>query len=283
VHVVDQIWIRRGVARAAAPLLACCSLACVDGASIERDVTPASGGEATPARGAEPRPTAAASRSRTAVVVELFSSEGCSSCPPADENLAYLAREQPVDGVEILPLELHVDYWNRLGWADPFSSPAFTDRQQRYARAFGQRGTYTPQMVVDGAREFAGAKTAKAKEAIAAAALAPGRATVTIDRAANGVRVSVAGASAEADVLVAVTESGLATDVPRGENAGSHLAHAPVVRDLERIGAVSGGGFTASFSPKLEATWRRENLRVVAFVQRRGDLRVTGAAATTLE
>ena len=284
-HLVPAQKFRSRLARAAAPLFACASVACVDGASLERDVTPASGREAA-VTGAPSKPAAAAPRARTAVVVELFSSEGCSSCPPADENLATLAREQPVEGVEILPLELHVDYWNRLGWADPFSSAAFTGNPSSsatHAQAFGQRGTYTPQMVVDGSRELLGSKTEKAKQAIAAAAREEGRATVAIERAERGVRVAVTGAPDGADVLVAVTEADLATDVPRGENAGSHLAHAPVVRDLERIGAVSGGGFVGSFSPKLEAKWRRENVRIVAFVQRRGDLHITGAAAATLE
>ncbi len=126
---------------------------------------------------------------RRTVVVELFSSEGCSSCPPADAVLARLAREQPVAGAEVVALELHVDYWNSLGWADPFSSAAFTDRQRAYADAFGRRGTYTPQLVVDGAAEFVGSNEAGARAAVAAAALEP-KTQVQLTR--SGDRVSIA-------------------------------------------------------------------------------------------
>ena len=106
---------------------------------------------------------------RVPVLVELFTSEGCSSCPPADELLAKLSREQPVDGATIVPLAFHVDYWNRLGWVDRFSSPQFTKRQQEYAAAL-RADTYTPQMVVDGRDEFVGSDDARARQSIADAA-----------------------------------------------------------------------------------------------------------------
>src|SRR5262245_55537745 len=117
----------------------------------------------------------AKSGERVPVIVELFTSEGCSSCPPADEALRRLASTQPVPGVEIVAMSEHVDYWNSLGWTDPFSSAQFSQRQDEYAKAFGLDGIYTPQMVVDGREEFVGNDVGKAGRAIAGAAAAAKR------------------------------------------------------------------------------------------------------------
>src|SRR5204863_10159916 len=100
-----------------------------------------------------------------AVMVELFTSEGCSSCPPADKLLSWLAERQPISGVEIIPLSEHVDYWNHLGWADPYSAAAFSERQHEYSGSLGSR-VYTPQMVVDGKVEFVGGDSDEALKAI---------------------------------------------------------------------------------------------------------------------
>ena len=104
------------------------------------------------------------------VVVELFTSEGCSSCPPADQLLAKLEAEQPIKNVEIIALEEHVDYWNDGGWMDPFSSDSATIRQYAYASAIGNGNAYTPQMVVDGQSEFVGSRERQARDAIEQAA-----------------------------------------------------------------------------------------------------------------
>src|SRR5262245_53097741 len=112
---------------------------------------------------------------RVPVIVELFTSEGCSSCPPADDALIRLASTQPVPGVEIVAMSEHVDYWNSLGWTDPFSSAQFSQRQDEYGRAFGLDGSYTPQMVVDGREQFVGNDVRNAVQAISRAAAAAKR------------------------------------------------------------------------------------------------------------
>jgi len=233
---------------------------------------------------------------RTPVVVELFTSEGCSSCPPADALLARLEREQPVAGAEVVALAQHVDYWNDLGWADPFSSHEFSERQSEYAGAFGNDGVYTPQMIVDGRTEFPGGERGKAFETIAQAASEP-KAEVSLARAAeqadagDALRLSVRVMCLPkltdgdaADVLLAVTESDLSSDVARGENAGRRLTHVCVVRALTKIGYVSAATppFEADPVVALDKNWRREGLRAVVFLQEHTSRRVVGAASLKL-
>lgn len=233
---------------------------------------------------------------RVPVLVELFTSEGCSSCPPADDLLIQLDKTQPVAGAEVIVLSQHVDYWNRLGWADPYSSADFSARQSDYSTAFGRDGVYTPQMVVDGQAEFVGSNSARAREAIASAARAP-KATVALSRGnstdnANTsalplqVRVEklpAVSAGDTAEVLLAVTESNLRSDVARGENSGRRLTHTAVVRQLSVIGtADSREAFTSSPIVNIAQGWKRANLRAVVFVQERQSRKVLGAAAISL-
>jgi hypothetical protein len=225
---------------------------------------------------------------RRTVVVELFSSEGCSSCPPADAVLARLARDQPVPGAEVVALELHVDYWNQLGWADPFSSAAFSARQRAYADASGRRGVYTPQAVIDGAAELVGSNEPGVRAAVASAAR-EAKAKVLVTRSGDRVAIAIsdlAEAAEPADVWLAITEDGLTTAVPRGENAGATLAHGPVVRSLDRVGEIAAGTHGVVRLGEVEVAvkpgWRREALRAVAFVQERRSMRITGAGTTEL-
>jgi len=230
------------------------------------------------------------------VLVELFTSEGCSSCPPADEVLARLEKEQPVAGAQIIVLSQHVDYWNHLGWADPYSSADFSQRQSVYSDAFHEDGVYTPQMVVDGQAEFNGSNWDKARDEIATASRAP-KASIQIERAESNsatnalplnVRIEnppAATANDSAEVLLAITEGNLRSSVARGENAGRSLSHTAVVRQLTVIGKIEPQGertFTASTVVNLARDWKRENLHAVVFLQEQGSRRILGAASIAL-
>jgi hypothetical protein len=220
------------------------------------------------------------------VVVELFTSEGCSSCPPADEVLASLEKSQPVVGAHVVPLEFHVDYWDGLGWPDPFASPSFTARQ----RAYGDR-TYTPQAVVDGRTELVGSNVGGLQRAIGNASNRPHASIeMTVERKNASFDVSVrvgplpkiGGAGAEATLLVALTQDRAVVRVPRGENAGRTLTHTAVVRELERAGTVGPSGGEMRVTLRPPAGVAEEQFRVVAFAQRTRDLEILGSATRAL-
>jgi len=222
------------------------------------------------------------------VMVEMFTSEGCSACRPAGELLGQLERKQPVPGVQAIALEEHVDYWDQSGWLDRFSSPLFTDRQQEYARTFHLEDIYTPQMVVNGQTEFVGSDEEQARRWILIASEEP-RARVEITlRSANAVSLRVRGlppGAEQADVLLAITERGLETNVHGGENVGRVLRHAAVVRSLTNLGrleAAKGGAYSAVAQLHLNRTWKRANLRLVLFVQDRASRRILGVATLVL-
>lgn len=222
---------------------------------------------------------------RVPVVIELFTSEGCSSCPAADVVLRELEAAQSVPGAEIIALGEHVDYWNRLGWADPFSAPQFSERQRWYATGFAE-GNYTPQAVVSGRYELVGSRRTQLAQAVAEAARAP-QAAVALTRAAPGtVRVQVSGlpsGTGAASVALVLTESGLSTQVGSGENAGRLLRHAAVVRALRPLGAVGPSGtFEATVPLSLDPSWLANNLRAVVLVQATTSHRVVGAASLAL-
>lgn len=221
---------------------------------------------------------------RVPIVVELFTSEGCSSCPAADEALRELAAAQSIPGVEIIALGEHVDYWNRLGWKDGFSAAAYTVRQQQYATSFGT-GSYTPQAVVNGRYELVGSRRAQLAATIAKAARAPQAAVaVTVTGSVAQVRVSSVPAGTPAtEVLLAITESNLASQIGRGENAGRLLHHAAVVRQLLPLGRVGAdGAFAASSTLKIPSDWKQPNLRAVVLVQEVVSRRILGAATAAI-
>jgi len=237
----------------------------------------------------------AAAQATAPVVVELFTSEGCSSCPPADALLAKMEATQPFKGVQVIAIEEHVDYWNQQGWVDPYSSIEWTARQQVYTDAFRQQGPFTPQMVVNGRSQFVGSRADEAVKAVQASGEIPalpitlaatvGNAnephfTVTVGKLPQ----PSAGDSPE--VWLAITESGLSSQVSRGENAGRNLSHASVLRSLRRVGnadaRADGNAFQGDASAKLKSNWKRENLTAVLFVQEKKSRRILGAASLKL-
>ncbi len=220
------------------------------------------------------------------VLVELFTSEGCSSCPPADALLRRLGRTQPVRNADVIVLEEHVDYWDRLGWKDPFSSEAATARQGDYADAFGGSQVYTPQMVVDGHAEFVGSSESEALRAIGTASQTPkpavhlkwadgGMLAIAVDPLTNAKPGEVS------QVYLAVTENMLRSDVKRGENAGRELEHDGVVRTLAAVGKAGAGstGFASTVAVPAAHDWNRSNLRAVVFVQEQHSRRVIAVDA----
>jgi hypothetical protein len=177
------------------------------------------------------------------VVVELFTSQGCSSCPPADAFLTDLAHQRR----DVLPLAFHVTYWDYLGWKDPYSLDAATARQREYARHLGEDGVYTPQMVVDGAKGFVGSSRAEGLSAIAAAARK--QVPVSVARDAGSLLIMVGAGVGKARVLLVGFDPTHETPVGRGENRGHTLLESNVVRSLTPIGAWSGSAVTLRQTP----------------------------------
>lgn len=201
----------------------------------------------------------------TPVVVELFTSQGCSSCPPADELLRQLARD-PEYGRAIIPLAYHVDYWDYLGWRDPFSSKQFTIRQMTYVRALGLSSAYTPQVVIAGSREMVGSHAAALRAAIAEASNRRPEGSVRISLAGDKADVRAEGPAGR-DLIVVAFEDGATTQVTRGENAGRTIANDSIVRQITRA-----GGVEASLALPPGATG------VVAFLQDRKTMHISAAA-----
>lgn len=218
----------------------------------------------------ENRRTETENKTKSFVLIELFTSEGCSSCPPADKVLARLQNEQPVENVEIVPLALHVDYWNYLGWRDEFSSNAFSQRQSGYAEKFNLDSIYTPQMIVDGRKQFTGSQFDTAINSIKEAAQTK-KSEVKLLSESGGLKIDISDLPAHDDsyVWLAVTEDDLQTDVRRGENSGKKLSHTGVVRDMKLLGNLTAGeaNFTKTENLSLQPNWKKEKTNIVVFVQ----------------
>jgi hypothetical protein len=227
------------------------------------------------------------------VVVELFTSEGCSSCPPADQLLKKLSEEPKVHGAEIIALEEHVDYWDHLGWKDPYSSADFTERQEEYSHILENGSVYTPQMVIDGQNEVIGSRTSEALAVIQKAASQPkleiqisAGASSENNKAAFDIKITKIAAlpdTKDIDLWVAITEKDLSSDVKAGENSGEHLQHGPVVRRIQKLESFRGpSDHQAHAAVKLDTSWRRENLNFVVFTTDKHSHKITGAAASKI-
>jgi hypothetical protein len=231
---------------------------------------------------------AASSDGRTPVIVELFTSEGCSSCPPADQLLARLEKAQPVPEADIIVLGEHVDYWNQLGWQDRFAAHLYTERQQDYAPSLGVEDVYTPQMVVNGQAEFNGADAQRAVKEIRQAAASPHSSVSLLLKDSSNLALAVShfpSGTKNVEILLAITEDSLASDVRKGENAGHRLTHTGVVRSMvsvARFDARKSPDFSSDLPLRLPNDWDRQNLHAVVLVADRGTRRIIGAAKLKL-
>jgi hypothetical protein len=222
------------------------------------------------------------------ILVELFTSEGCSSCPPADAFLQKLDAAQPVPDAQLIVLSEHVDYWDHDGWKDPNSSPALTERQSAYVKAIGLKTPYTPQIIVDGTAEMRIGDQDQVIKVFQAAAASPKIPVhigdVIVDAGNPAVlqtHIEVDGNSDkhDADIYAAVVLDRVESQVLRGENGGQHLTHVAVVQQITKIGKLKKGqAFGEAVQLKLKPGVDPKNLRIVAFLQESGPGRILGAA-----
>lgn len=222
---------------------------------------------------------------KTLVLVELFTSQGCASCPPADVNLARIEKDQPIAEAEIITLSLHVDYWNSLGWKDEYSSPLYSRRQQLYSQALKLDSNYTPQMIVDGRAEFVGSNQEKTIKAIREAAKNQ-KASVEILQNADQLKIKLSDLPAHenATVFLAVAEDNLASNIKRGENSGRKLEYTSVVREMNSVGMLAAEQKTLEMETvlRVQPNWKRENLKIVVFVQENASRKILGVSRIVL-
>jgi hypothetical protein len=204
------------------------------------------------------------SETRSLVLIELFTSEGCSSCPPADNDLINLKEKQPIKETKIIALAFHVDYWDDAGWKDRFSSKKFTERQQMYSKRFGDEPA-TPQLIVDGVQLVQDGR--QIPEMIFNAGSKPKPVQVNLHQDSDRVDVLVQGAIQGGEAYLALVEDDLETPVKRGENQGRTLHHAAVVRDWHSLGTVATGSWNSSVHLSIPADANRSHMQLVGFVQ----------------
>jgi hypothetical protein len=215
-------------------------------------------------------------------VIELFTSEGCSSCPPADELVAKIQKESKDKPVYILVF--HVDYWNRLGWKDAFSSADYSKRQGDYASYLHLQSVYTPQIVVNGKTEFVGSEEGTLRNAIknSLQKLSPSQLSLnisTVERGQASIKYTTEGADKNTVLQIAVLQKNAQTKVERGENAGHTLSHVQIVRKLQRVVL---NGNTGSVNVSLPQGFDTQGWEVIGFLQNTSTGAVTAGARAAL-
>ena len=214
-------------------------------------------------------------------VVELFTSEGCSSCPAADAVVAKIEKESV--GKPVYILAYHVDYWNRLGWKDVFSSADYSRRQNIYANWLNLSSVYTPQVIVNGRKEFVGSQEGTLRNAISAGTGKAGKAELTLDglKARNSqatIKYNADGAGANTSLVLALVEKNASTVVKAGENGGRTLSHVQIVTKLQTIAL--NGNKSGEANIELPKNFTAQNYEVIAFVQntQNGEIQAAGRA-----
>jgi hypothetical protein len=221
----------------------------------------------------------AATNDKGFAVVELFTSEGCSSCPPADKAVAALLKEHTGN---VYVLGYHVDYWDNLGWKDIFSSHAYTQRQGEYAKAFKLSSIYTPQIVVNGTEEFVGSDKNKLNAAVNKDMQLSSNVKLNVDAKASGnqtVNVSFNTNAADANVHIALIQLNAENKIQRGENSGATLHHVNVVRYTKTTTAIANGNIALTIPAGLSA----KDCRVIAFTQNINDNKITSATEVRIQ
>jgi hypothetical protein len=229
--------------------------------------------------------TAATSAMNAPVLLELFTSEGCSDCPPADRLLQSLDEKQPFTGADLVVLSEHVDYWNHDGWIDPYSSHIFSERQRSYAERFRLHDLYTPQVVVDGQREVVGSNASAIRNAVETVGRSK-KVSLTLSNAVrdgNAIKFHVTSAELPnsldlAAVYVALAQNKAQSNVAGGENGGRSLTHVAVVRVLTAVGTLKAGtSFSKDVVIPMPSRMPATGIRIVAFLQDEKSHKILGA------
>ena len=238
--------------------------------------------------GQQPRPAISTPPPRV-VLVELFTSEGCSSCPPADDLLREINGTQTSTGQLIVGISEHVTYWNSLGWADPYSSDIYTSRQNSYGRRFGLDSVYTPQMIVNGAEELVGSDRTRLKRAIQDQSAQPYPIALHITSAhSNGSTVSLSFSvngeipTQGAEIIAVLADDADRSSVLRGENSGRTLAHVAVARSLQRVATLSGAAEKTVQITLPQPLQTSQGHHLILFAQIPGYGRVLGVDTTRI-